>query len=128
MDTGILDDYATKTYVNDILSNIEGGSGIVGPKGEDGADGITPHIGENGNWFIGETDTNVPAQGPTGEAGQNVQSDWNQTDTNALDYINNKPTNIVTSNVAGVQIAVVSVMPDSPDANTLYIVTGTTGE
>lgn len=26
-----------------------------------GQDGITPHIGENGNWFIGETDTGIPA-------------------------------------------------------------------
>lgn len=23
--------------------------------------GISPHIGENGNWFIGNTDTLVPA-------------------------------------------------------------------
>jgi hypothetical protein len=26
-----------------------------------GADGITPHIGDNGNWFIGEEDTGVSA-------------------------------------------------------------------
>lgn len=31
------------------------------PFGEPGKDGITPHIGENGNWFIGEEDTGVPA-------------------------------------------------------------------
>lgn len=30
-----------------------------------GADGITPHIGENGHWFIGETDTGVIAGGLT---------------------------------------------------------------
>ena len=30
-------------------------------KGTDGKDGITPHIGENGNWWIGETDTGVAA-------------------------------------------------------------------
>ena len=29
--------------------------------GTPGADGITPHIGSNGNWFIGETDTGVSA-------------------------------------------------------------------
>lgn len=29
----------------------------------DAGGGITPHIGENGNWFIGETDTGVRAQG-----------------------------------------------------------------
>ena len=32
-------------------------------------DGLTPSIGENGNWFIGETDTGVPATGPKGEKG-----------------------------------------------------------
>ena len=35
----------------------------------DGDDGITPHIGANGDWYIGETDTNVHAQGPTGATG-----------------------------------------------------------
>ena len=30
-----------------------------------GADGKTPHIGENGNWFIGESDTGVSASGGT---------------------------------------------------------------
>lgn len=30
---------------------------------ESGKDGITPHIGENGNWFIGEEDTGVRAEG-----------------------------------------------------------------
>ena len=28
-----------------------------------GTDGITPHIGENGNWYIGDTDTGVSAGG-----------------------------------------------------------------
>lgn len=31
--------------------------------GEDGKDGITPHIGANGNWFIGDTDTGMPSRG-----------------------------------------------------------------
>lgn len=30
-----------------------------------GEDGITPHIGENGNWFIGTVDTGVQAAGQT---------------------------------------------------------------
>lgn len=34
-----------------------------------GADGVTPHIGGNGNWFIGDTDTGVPATGPRGLTG-----------------------------------------------------------
>lgn len=34
--------------------------------GEDGDPGITPTIGENGNWFIGETDTGIPCKGEDG--------------------------------------------------------------
>lgn len=32
-------------------------------------DGITPHIGENGNWFTGTQDMGVPAAGQKGDAG-----------------------------------------------------------
>lgn len=34
-----------------------------------GENGITPHIGENNNWFIGDIDTNVNATGPKGDTG-----------------------------------------------------------
>lgn len=33
---------------------------------EEATDGVTPHIGANGNWYIGETDTGVKAQGQDG--------------------------------------------------------------
>lgn len=36
---------------------------------EAGADGITPTIGENGNWYLGETDTGKPSRGDKGEQG-----------------------------------------------------------
>lgn len=35
--------------------------GPPGPKGDPGENGITPHIGSNGNWWIGTTDTGEPA-------------------------------------------------------------------
>ncbi len=35
---------------------------LKGDTGPSGADGISPHIGENGNWYIGSTDTGVTAQ------------------------------------------------------------------
>ena len=35
----------------------------------DGADGITPTIGDNGNWYLGDTDTNKPSRGEQGPAG-----------------------------------------------------------
>lgn len=40
-----------------------GKDGADGSTGAAGADGVTPHIGENGNWFIGSTDTGKPSRG-----------------------------------------------------------------
>ena len=40
-----------------------GATGATGPAGADGEDGVTPHIGDNGNWFLGDTDTGVAAAG-----------------------------------------------------------------
>ena len=34
--------------------------------GADGKDGITPTIGENGNWYLGDTDTGKPSRGENG--------------------------------------------------------------
>lgn len=34
-----------------------------------GDNGVTPHIGENGNWFIGDRDTGQPAGGITPQKG-----------------------------------------------------------
>lgn len=36
----------------------------------DGADGITPTIGENGNWYLGATDTGKPSRGEKGDTGE----------------------------------------------------------
>ena len=35
----------------------------------DGTDGTTPHIGDNGNWYLGDTDTGKPSRGDTGATG-----------------------------------------------------------
>lgn len=80
---------------------------------------------------------------PTIPAAQ-VQSDWNQTDSTANDYIKNKPTipapvtestvsgwgftkntgtvTSIGSSVTVNNIQVVSALPASPDANTLYLI------
>ena len=42
---------------------------LIGPPGPQGADGITPTIGANGNWFLGSTDTGKPSIGATGAKG-----------------------------------------------------------
>lgn len=38
--------------------------------GADGKDGITPTIGENGNWHLGAEDTGKPSRGATGKDGE----------------------------------------------------------
>ena len=48
---------------------VDGKDGTNGQNGSDGADGNTPFIGENGNWWIGTTDTGVKAAGVDGEKG-----------------------------------------------------------
>ena len=37
--------------------------------GAGGANGLTPHIGANGNWWLGDDDTGQPARGEQGERG-----------------------------------------------------------
>jgi len=44
-----------------------GPAGAAGAAGQNGQDGLTPTIGENGNWFIGTTDTGVKAAGTDGQ-------------------------------------------------------------
>ncbi len=45
--------------------------GGMGQKGEPGKDGLTPFIGDNGNWWIGVLDTGVKAAGQPGVDGTN---------------------------------------------------------
>ena len=47
----------------------QGPAGAPGKDGTAGADGVTPHIGDNGNWYIGSTDTGKPSRGVAGAKG-----------------------------------------------------------
>lgn len=49
---------------------VTGEKGDKGDNGVSGSDGLTPYIGDNGNWWIGTTDTGVKAQGNAGTDGQ----------------------------------------------------------
>lgn len=40
-----------------------------------GEDGLTPYIGVNGNWWIDDEDTGIPATGPEAEPIEPVTSD-----------------------------------------------------
>lgn len=48
----------------------DGIDGKDGTNGQNGTDGNTPFIGENGNWWIGTTDTGVKATGVDGKKGE----------------------------------------------------------
>lgn len=60
-----------KTYeaLESRIADLEAGGGGTGG-GTSGKDGITPHIGANGNWYIGETDTGMQSRGEKGDPGE----------------------------------------------------------
>ena len=53
----------------------DGKPGAAGADGAKGADGITPHIGDNGNWYLGDTDTGKPSRGAKGDNGDTTVVD-----------------------------------------------------
>ena len=57
---GEVDPVAVQKIVDDYLKANPPGAGA------DGKDGITPTIGENGNWYLGDTDTGKPSRGADG--------------------------------------------------------------
>jgi hypothetical protein len=68
----------------------KGDPGDPGDPGAPGADGITPHIGDNGNWWIGETDTGKPSRGDPGA-----------TPTKGLDYFTPEDVQEIAEQAAG---------------------------
>lgn len=56
-------------YSNDDGATWENLIAIADLKGADGKNGITPTIGENGNWYLGDEDTGKPSRGATGPQG-----------------------------------------------------------
>ena len=58
---------ATTLTYEEWIASIRGENG---QDGKDGTDGLTPYIGDNGHWWIGNTDTGVSAQGPSGQDGK----------------------------------------------------------
>ena len=59
-----------RTYTFTVTNGAKGDKGDTGSKGDPGKDGITPTIGENGNWYLGEEDTGKPSQGGKGDPGE----------------------------------------------------------
>ena len=61
---------------------------LVGTKGDTGAQGVK---GDTGSQGIQGIKGDTGATGPAGSNANQIQSDWNQTNTSSLDYIKNKP-------------------------------------
>ena len=66
--TGLSDDLTAQ--VTEVETKLANGD-FDGADGQDGADGITPTIGLNGNWYLGDTDTGKPSRGENGTNGTN---------------------------------------------------------
>lgn len=62
----LLVDQSSNFYVQYIQNDVGGGWKQMP---DPGADGITPHIGDNGNWYLGTTDTGKPSRGEQGVKG-----------------------------------------------------------
>lgn len=50
----------------------------------DGADGLTPTIGDNGNWYLGDTDTGKPSRGDKGDTPQKGTDYWTAADQQSI--------------------------------------------
>ena len=75
----------------------QGEQGETGPQGEpgkDGDNGETPYIGSNGNWWIGDIDTGISAQGPQGEDGEDGHTPDISIGENGNRYIDSEDTGI----------------------------------
>lgn len=65
-------DGSSQIFKVEAKNGLDGQNGINGQDGKDGKDGVngqdglTPTIGDNGNWFIGDTDTGKPSRGEVG--------------------------------------------------------------
>ena len=68
---GNVDTY-TITFSNGETTTFTVTNGTNGSQGNAGENGLTPHIGDNGNWWIGETDTGVKAEGTNGSNGVSI--------------------------------------------------------
>lgn len=78
---------------------------LKGQDGSNGTDGETPYIGSNGNWWIGDVDTNVLAEGTNGLTpyiGDNGNWFLGSTDTNVLAKTNSISKIVLSSSVDNV--------------------------
>lgn len=94
--------------------------GVNGANGRDGSDGITPTIGDNGNWYLGSTDTGKPSRGEKGETGATGQT--GQAGRDGVDGFSPNASVTKSGNVATITIT------DKVGTTTATISDGTNGQ
>ena len=140
---GLVDTY-TITYSDNTTSTFmvtngqDGEPGIQGLKGEDGHTPVIT-IGNNGNWFIDEVDTNIKAQGEKGDKGENGQngqdgvsvvsivktSSTGLVDTYTITYSNNTTSTFMVTNGAQGEQGIQGAKGEDGKSHTIAI--GTNG-
>ena len=91
-----------------VMDGINGTDGTDGTNGNDGNDGITPTVtvtsisnGHNVAFSYGSGDSrNVNFNVMDGNAANQLQADWNQSDNTQADFIKNKPSEVTETTVA----------------------------
>ena len=96
------------THANkDTLDKLSDSNGKLQYNGSDvglkGADGITPTIGANGNWYLDTTDTGKPSRGEKGDKGD-PGSDANVTKANVITALGYTPEAVSTQVTTGSNI------------------------
>ena len=109
-DVGAISRDDLQEATNKVLAQAKESGEFDGADGAPGQDGITPTIGDNGNWYLGDTDTGKPSRGeegpqgprgPQGEPGpagsdatvtaENIQSALGYTPANSADLADKLP-------------------------------------
>ncbi len=67
------DGYIQYSTDGNTWKNVIALSDLKGDPGKPGQPGTTPHIGANGNWYIGDTDTGIPAQGAPAVTAESIE-------------------------------------------------------
>lgn len=97
----------------------KGDTGETGSQGPSGQNGITPHIdATTGNWFIGETDTEVHAQGPQGIQG--IQGEQGPAGKDGNDGKDGLTTSVEVNGQTYTQVDGKITLPNYPEIASLY--------
>lgn len=78
-----LDAVELTNAVNTALAQAKASGEFDGADGQPGKNGVTPTIGDNGNWYIGENDTGKPSRGAKGDKGDPGEPGANKADYQA---------------------------------------------